>query len=173
MRIEAEAREGTGGASKDTGPVPAGEFTVGFDRFDPDEALAHGVRVDGLTIDRASPSNAHFRQITGSVAPTGRKPRVEGLPGAVPCMLRGHSSVASLPRRAVDMRDRRMVELQAAARACATGRYVDEPHRFPTRQAGATLSMSRGDYPCQGATCVDVPPFERRTEERSCWLPRL
>ncbi|MFT3834126.1 MAG: formylglycine-generating enzyme family protein [Micropruina sp.] len=95
-------------------PVPAGMawidggvFQMGSDRFYPEEAPVHRVRVDGFWMDRAPVTNADFARFvdaTGYVTVAERSPDPSLYPGADPAMLVAGSLVFQAPRRLEDMR---------------------------------------------------------------------
>ena len=88
--------------------VPGGEFTMGSDDHYPEEAPAHGVRVDGFWVDRTTVTNddfAAFVKATGHVTLAEQAPDPAAYPDARPELLVAASSVFRRPRRPVDLRD--------------------------------------------------------------------
>ena len=81
--------------------IPAGTFTMGSDRHQPEERFTHVVRVDGFWIDRHEVTNAQFKQFvdaTGylTLAERGLDPKTN--PGLPPDLLAAGSMVFSQPK---------------------------------------------------------------------------
>jgi formylglycine-generating enzyme required for sulfatase activity len=88
--------------------LEGGTFRMGSDRHYPEEAPAHGVRVDGFWIDRTPVTNRQFREFvkaTGHVTVAEIPPEPKDYPGALPHMLRAGSLVFTPPKHAVDLAD--------------------------------------------------------------------
>lgn len=88
--------------------IPGGSFRMGSDHHYPEEAPAHGVRVDGFLIDKAPVTNAAFRKFvkaTGHLTVAERKPKAKDYPGALPHMLYAGSLVFTPPAGPVDLRN--------------------------------------------------------------------
>lgn len=87
--------------------LDGGRFSMGSDRFYPEEGPVHPVQVDGFWIDRGPVTNAAFSRFvdaTGYVTVAERTPDLALYPGADPAMLQPGSLVFRAPRRAEDMR---------------------------------------------------------------------
>ena len=88
--------------------IAGGTFRMGSDRHYPEEAPAHGVRVDGFWIDRTPVTNREFHRFvkaTGHVTLAEIAPDPKDYPGAPPHMLRAGSLVFSPPKGPVDLDD--------------------------------------------------------------------
>jgi formylglycine-generating enzyme required for sulfatase activity len=81
--------------------VPAGSFTMGSDRHQPEERFTHVVRVDGFWIDRHEVTNAQFKQFvdaTGYVTLAERGLDPKANPGLAPDLLAPGSMVFNQPK---------------------------------------------------------------------------
>ncbi len=81
--------------------IPAGTFTMGSDRHQPEERFTHVVRVDGFWIDRHEVTNAQFKQFidaTGYVTLAERGLDPKANPGLPPDLLAPGSMVFSQPK---------------------------------------------------------------------------
>ncbi len=88
--------------------IPGGEFTMGSDHHYPEEAPAHGVRVDGFWIDQHTVTNEDWREFvaaTGYVTSAERPANHADYPGAKPELLAPASCVFQNPGRRVDLRN--------------------------------------------------------------------
>jgi formylglycine-generating enzyme len=88
--------------------VSGGSFRMGSDSHYPEEAPAHGVKVDGFWIDRTPVTNRNFGEFaraTGYVTFAEIPPEPADYPGALPHMLRAGSLVFNPPVRPVDLRN--------------------------------------------------------------------
>lgn len=82
--------------------LPGGKFTMGSDRFYPEERPAHQVRVDGFWIDIAPVTNAEFEAFvaaTGYLTLAERPANAADYPGASPEALGPASAVFIVPPR--------------------------------------------------------------------------
>lgn len=89
-------------------PIPGGEFTMGSDRFYPEEAPTRRVRVDDFWIDEHPVTNrafAKFVAATGYVTLAEIAPDPSDYPGLAPAMAQAGSLVFSKPEGMVDMGD--------------------------------------------------------------------
>src|SRR5438874_13261408 len=85
--------------------ISGGPFSMGSDRYYPEEAPAHRVVVDGFWIDRHPVTNAQFRMFvekTGYVTFAEIPPDPKDYPGAAPRMLKAGSLVFTPPTHPVD-----------------------------------------------------------------------
>lgn len=88
--------------------IEGGTFRMGSDDHYPEEAPAHGVRVDGFWIDPTPVTNGAFKRFvraTGHVTFAEKKPDPKHYPGALPEMLYAGSLVFTPPDHPVDTRD--------------------------------------------------------------------
>lgn len=88
--------------------VPGGVFTMGSDRFYPEEAPARRVRVDPFFIDEAPVTNADFARFvaaTGHVTCAEIAPDPKDYPGMLPELAHAGSAVFTRTDRPVDTRD--------------------------------------------------------------------
>lgn len=86
--------------------IPAGTFTMGSDRFYPEEAPTRRVSVDAFWIDETPVTNrdfARFVDATGHVTNAEIAPRIEDYPGMLPGMDRAGSLVFHKTRGPVDL----------------------------------------------------------------------
>ena len=86
--------------------VPGGAFTMGDDRFYPEERPVHRVRVDGFWMDRTAVTVAQFRRFvaaTGYVTVAERPPDPAAYPDADPALLTPGSLVFQPPRGPVNL----------------------------------------------------------------------
>lgn len=88
--------------------LAGGTFRMGSDRFYPEEAPVHSVRVDGFWIDPTPVTNRQFKafvRATGHVTVAEIAPDAKDYPGALAEMLYAGSLVFSPPAGPVDLRD--------------------------------------------------------------------
>lgn len=88
--------------------LAGGTFRMGSDRFYPEEAPVHSVRVDGFWIDPTPVTNRQFKafvRATGHVTTAESAPDPKDYPGALAEMLYAGSLVFSPPAGSVDLRD--------------------------------------------------------------------
>jgi formylglycine-generating enzyme len=88
--------------------IPAGQFVMGSDRYYPEEAPTHRVKVDGFWIDRFAVTNQEFEKFvndTGYVTLAERPANPENYPDALPEMLAPSSTVFRKPAGPVDIRN--------------------------------------------------------------------
>ncbi|WP_442504146.1 formylglycine-generating enzyme family protein [Marinivivus vitaminiproducens] len=88
--------------------LPGGPFVMGSDRHYPEEAPAHGVRVDAFWIDTHAVTNrafAAFIEATGYVTVAERPLDPRDYPGAPPAMLEPGALVFTKATRPVDLRN--------------------------------------------------------------------
>lgn len=88
--------------------VPGGVFTMGSDRFYPEEAPLRKVRVDPFLIDETPVTNAQFARFvaaTGHVSLAETIPNPDDYPGILPEMIRAGSAVFHRTRSPVDLGD--------------------------------------------------------------------
>ena len=88
--------------------VPGGTFTMGSDRFYPEEAPRRRVRVDPFFIDETPVTNAQFARFvaeTGHVTLAETPPDPKDYPGMTSDMARAGSAVFHRTPRPVDLRD--------------------------------------------------------------------
>lgn len=88
--------------------LAGGTFRMGSDRFYPEEAPVHSVRVDGFWIDPTPVTNRQFKafvRATGHVTVAEIAPDPKDYPGALAEMLYAGSLVFSPPAGPVDLRD--------------------------------------------------------------------
>jgi len=86
--------------------IAGGDFSMGSDRFYPEEAPVRRVRVDGFWIDRHPVTNSQFQRFvteTGHVTMAERSPDPNDYPGAPPELLTPASSVFRAPTGGVDL----------------------------------------------------------------------
>jgi formylglycine-generating enzyme required for sulfatase activity len=89
-------------------PIPAGAFTMGSDRHQPEEAPAHRVRVDAFHIDRHAVTNADFAAFvaaTGYATVAERPLSAAAFPGLSVEQRRAGSMVFHMTPGPVDLRD--------------------------------------------------------------------
>jgi formylglycine-generating enzyme required for sulfatase activity len=94
--------------STDMVTLPGGTFTMGSDRFYPEEAPVHPVAVDAFRIDRRPVTVARFREFvaeTGHVTVAERAPDAADYPDADPALLVPGSLVFRPTTGPVDTRD--------------------------------------------------------------------
>ena len=94
--------------STDMVTLPGGTFTMGSDRFYPEEGPSHPVAVDAFRIDRRPVTVARFRQFvaeTGYVTVAEQAPDPAAYPGADPALLVPGSLVFRRTAGPVDTRD--------------------------------------------------------------------
>ncbi|HTI15687.1 MAG TPA: formylglycine-generating enzyme family protein [Dictyobacter sp.] len=88
--------------------IPGGTFTMGSDRFYPEEAPAHAVKVDGFWIDRYLVTNEQFARFvaaTGYVTVAERPLNPDDYPGAPPELLVPGSLVFQKPLQPVSLQE--------------------------------------------------------------------
>jgi formylglycine-generating enzyme len=88
--------------------IAGGEFLMGSDRYYPEEAPVHGVRVAEFWIDRYTVTNQDFARFvdeTAYVTLAERPVNPEDYPGALPELLTPSSSIFRKPSGQVDMRN--------------------------------------------------------------------
>jgi formylglycine-generating enzyme len=88
--------------------IPGGEFVMGSNRFYPEEAPAHRVRVDGFVIDRFPVTNREFAAFvveTHYVTVAEIAPEATDYPGALPEMLYAGSLLFAPPEGDFDPQD--------------------------------------------------------------------
>lgn len=89
-------------------PVPAGRFTMGSDRFYPEEGPSREVRVDAFLIDRYPVTNRQFAAFvaaTGHVTVAEVAPDPRDYPGMSPDMAHAGSAVFQRPAWPVSLHD--------------------------------------------------------------------
>lgn len=89
-------------------PIPGGEFTMGSDRFYPEEAPTRRVRVDDFWIDMHPVTNREFAEFvaaTGHVTLAEIAPDPRDYPGLAPDMAQAGSLVFTKPAGPVDLGD--------------------------------------------------------------------
>jgi len=88
--------------------IPGGSFLMGSDKFYPEEAPVHRVKVDGFWMDRFTVTNADFERFvaaTGYVTSAEKPANPDNYPGALPDMLSPSSTMFKKPAGPVDMRN--------------------------------------------------------------------
>jgi formylglycine-generating enzyme len=87
--------------------VSGGTFSMGSDRFYPEEAPVHRVTVDGFWMDRTPVTNRQFKEFvraTGHVTFAEVVPDPKDYPGSLPHMIYAGSLTFTPPKHAVDLR---------------------------------------------------------------------
>lgn len=88
--------------------IPGGSFLMGSDKFYPEEAPAHRVKVDGFWMDRFTVTNGDFEKFvaaTGYITLAEKPANPDNYPGALPDMLSPSSTMFKKPAGPVDMRN--------------------------------------------------------------------
>ena len=176
--------------STDMVTLPAGTFTMGSDRFYPEEGPPHPVKVDAFRIDLRPVTVARFREFvteTGYVTVAERAPDPADYPGADPALLVPGSLVFRPTRGPVDTRDvrnwwhwvpgatwRARRARAARSRGASATRWPTSPTRMPrpTRSGPGRACRRRrsGSTPrAAGSTARPTPGARSSCRAAASW----